>query len=377
MAANAVNWRAPWRYCRGRPGGYSVAMSFTTNPDLVHVRRGNLVESFHRGALAVVDAEGRPRLALGDTERPVFPRSANKLLQALPLVASGAAEAWGLGDEDLALACASHNGELRHVERAAAMLAKAELDAQALECGLHWPRYEPAQRALAREGREPGALHNNCSGKHAGFLCLGCLMARAQGADAREFVRGYVRPEHPVMREITSALQATTGCNLAAAPVGTDGCSIPTFGVPLQALALAFARVGTGVGLSDSHARAALRLRRAAAAAPFYTAGSGRFDTRVMERLGEQVYCKVGAEGVYCASLPGLGLGVAIKMDDGNTARAVEVVMAAVVEALLPLDEADRQWVHTLGEVMLLNCNGLAVGGLHAAPLLREALSRA
>jgi len=350
-------------------------MTLTTHPDLVHVTRGGQVESFHRGALAIVDGEGRTRLALGDIERPVFPRSANKLLQALPLVASGAADAWGLGDAELALACASHNGEPAHVALAAGMLAKAGLEPAALECGSHWPRLEAAQRALAREGGEPLALHNNCSGKHAGFLCLGCLMARAQGHEAREFVRGYVQPDHPVMREVTAALQAATGADYARAAMGTDGCSIPTFAVPLRSLALAFARVAGGSGLAPDLARAARRLREAAAAAPFYTAGSGRFDTRVMERLGRRVYCKVGAEAVYCAALPELGLGIAIKMDDGNNARAVEVVMAAVLEALLPLEADDAAFLRGLSELPLRNCNGLNVGALQASPGLRAALA--
>jgi L-asparaginase II len=167
-------------------------------------------------------------------------------------------------------------------------------------------------------------------------------MARAQGAEPREFVRGYLQPQHPVMREVSAALQAAIGCDLAHAPMGTDGCSIPTFGIPLRQLALAFARVGTGQGLDAGHARAAQRLRDAVADAPFFVAGTGRFDTRVMQRLGPRVFCKVGAGGMYCAALPTLGLGVAIKVDDGNNARAAEVVMAAVIEALLPLDTDEQ-----------------------------------
>ncbi len=345
------------------------------NPDLVHALRGGFVESFHRGAMAIVDADGAQVLALGDVQRPIFARSACKVLQALPLVESGAADAFGLTDEELALACASHGGEPRHVATAAAMLAKAGLDETALECGAHWPSADGATKALARAAAVPGALHNNCSGKHAGFVCVGCLLAQAQGRDAREFVRGYVRPDHPVMREISNALQAATGVDLAQAPMGTDGCSIPTFGVPLQALALAFARVASGNGLSDGHARAARRLRQAVARAPFFVAGTGRFDTRVMERLGERVFCKVGAEGVYCAALPESGLGVAIKMDDGNTARAAEVVMAAVIAARVRLDDAERGFIHGLRSLTLRNWNGIHVGDLQASPQLLSALA--
>ena len=340
------------------------------NPVLAEALRGGIVESFHRGALAIVDADGSVQSAFGDIERPIFPRSAVKVLQALPLVASGAADRWQLTDEELALACASHGGEPLHAQTAAAMLAKAGVDKDALECGTHWPYNDAAIKALAARGEVPSALHNNCSGKHAGFVCLGCLMA--EGRDRRDFLRGYVKPGHPVMREVTAALQAATGYDLARTAVGTDGCSIPTYAIPLRHLAHAFAKVATGTGLSAGHARAAKRLRAAVAKAPFMVAGSGRMDTRLMERLGERVFCKVGAEGVYCAALPEQGLGVAIKIDDGNTARACEVVLAALVERLLPLAEEDRAFVHALSDLKLSNWNGIEVGRLRAADVLRH-----
>ena len=338
-----------------------------TNPILAEALRGGSVESMHRGAVAVVDADGALHGAAGDIERPIFPRSAVKLLQALPLVESGAADRWQLSDEELALACASHGGEPRHTQVAASMLARAGVDVAALECGAHWPYRDVTQREMAARGETPTALHNNCSGKHAGFVCLGCLMAEQTGAsNRRAFLRGYVHGNHPVMREVTAALQSTTGWDLARSPVGTDGCSIPTHSIPLRHLALAFARAGTGIGLRDGQARAAKRLRAAVAKAPFMVAGSGRFDTRVMERLGERVFCKVGAEGVYCAALPEAGLGVAIKIDDGNNARAAEVVMAALIERLVRLDDAERSFVHGLADLSLSNWNGLEVGRLRA-----------
>ena len=342
------------------------------NPVLVNALRGSAVESVHRGAMAVLDADGAVRWALGDIDRPVFPRSAVKVLQALPLVASGAADELGLSDEELALACASHNGEERHVRTAAAMLAKAGLDAAALECGTHWPYLDSAVRTLARGGREPTALNNNCSGKHAGFLCLACALHGRTKPDLQRFITGYVAADHPVMREVAGALQAATGFDLARTARGIDGCSIPTYAIPLRHLARAFARVGSGVGLSEGHARAAKRLRTAVARAPFMVAGTGRFDTRVMERFGERVFCKVGAEGVYCAALPEAGLGVAIKIDDGNNARAAEVVMAAVIEALVALDDAQATFVRTLSDLSLKNWNGIEVGRLQAAAELRS-----
>lgn len=341
------------------------------NPILVDVMRGSAIESTHCGAIAVLDADGAVVASLGDIERPIFPRSAVKVLQALPLVASGAADRLGLTDDELAIACASHNGEAVHAQTAARMLAKAGLDLSALECGAHWPYNEAATRALAAEGREPTALNNNCSGKHSGFLCLACALHDGK-PDLRQYVQGYVKPDHPVMREVTAAMQAATGYDLENAPRGIDGCSIPTFAVPLRHLAHAFARVGTGTGLSAGHAHAAKRLRAAVAKAPYMVAGQGRFDTRVMERLGERVFCKVGAEGVFCAALPALGLGVAIKIDDGNNARAAEVVMAAVIEAFVALDDTEATFMRSLSDATMKNWNGIEVGALRAAPLLRQ-----
>ena len=338
------------------------------NPVLVEVLRGESLESSHRGSIAVLDADGAVLARFGDIDRPVFPRSAVKLLQALPLVESGAAERLGLTDDELALACASHNGEQAHVRTATGMLAKAGLDVSALECGTHWPSLDTATRALAAAGREPSALHNNCSGKHSGFLCLACVLSR--GVDLRQYVKGYVGPDHPVMREVTAALQAVTGFDPTSAPHGTDGCSIPTYGIALRQLALAFARVGSGVGLREGHARAAQRLRRAIANAPFMVAGSGRFDTRVMQQLGERVCCKVGAEGVFCAALPDRGLGVAIKIDDGNNARAAEVAMAAVIESCLRLSGLDAETLHSLSHPRLRNWNGIGVGQLRPTSAL-------
>ena len=350
----------------------------TTVPVLVELWRGDAqagtVESAHRGALAVVDADGHRMLALGDVERPVFPRSAVKALQALPLVESGAAQRFALGDAELALACASHGGEPAHVATAARMLARAGFDAAVLECGAHWPLDEEAQRELAARGAVPCPLHNNCSGKHAGFVCLGTLLAERAGAEPRAWLRGYVEPGHPVMREVGAALGALTGCDLARAPRATDGCSMPTFGIALQALALGFARFGSGAGLPPVRAAAAARLRQAVAAAPEMVAGRGRFDRVVMQRFGTRAFVKVGAEGVYCGTLPGTGLGIALKIDDGQ-GRAAELVMAKLLEALLPTDGDERALLRGLGDVTLHNWNGRPVGRLRAAPALRDALA--
>lgn len=334
------------------------------NPILVEVTRGALVESRHAGALAVVDADGASMLALGDVECRVFPRSAVKALQALPLVSSGIADKFGLTDAEIALACASHSGEPEHVRTAAAMLAKAGQTDGCLECGTHWPMGDAASRALAAEHGRPGPLHNNCSGKHAGFVCLAC------GLD--EAPKGYVMPGHRVQQVVRAALEDVTGASHGEDVRGVDGCSIPTYAVPLTALAYGFAKFGTGTGISYGCVAAAKRIRSAVAAHPFMVAGTGRFDTRLMEALGSRVFVKTGAEGVHCAVLPEVGLGIAIKCDDGAK-RAAEVTMATLIRRLIPLEGKERAVVDALADQKLVNWNGIEVGEVRAAEALRHA----
>lgn len=300
------------------------------NPVLVEVLRGAIVESAHRGAVAVFDADGKPVWEIGDTAQPVFPRSAVKAIQALPLVESGAADAYGFGDRELALACASHSGEPPHVELARAMLAKAGLDEAALECGAHWPSSHGATLALARAGSVPSALHNNCSGKHSGFLCT-CVHSGIAH-------RGYVKAGHASQEMVREAMQAVTGAAHDADHRGTDGCSIPTYAVPLRSFALGFARMATGAGFEPVRARAAKRLLFACMAEPFFVAGTGRSDVAMMEAAPGRIFVKGGAEGVFCAALPELGLGIALKCDDG-AGRAAEAMVAAVLAKLLHADK--------------------------------------
>jgi L-asparaginase II len=297
------------------------------NPILVEVTRGGRTESRHRGAVAIVDAHGKPLLALGDVEAPVYPRSAVKAIQALPLVESGAADAFGFRDRELALAQASHGGEPAHVAGVLAMLTAAGFEEAALECGIHAPTYPPAAAELIRHGKAPGPIHNNCSGKHANFLAL----ARHIGVNHRN----YVAREHPVQQAVGEALASVTGAPHGAENCGVDGCSIPTYAVPLKSLARGFARFATGVEMPRTRAAAAHRLYQAAIAEPFYIAGTGRFCTDVIALLHGAALVKTGAEGVFCAALAGLGLGVALKADDGAT-RAAEAMMAAVLASLMP-----------------------------------------
>ena len=307
------------------------------------------------------DAEGRTIFALGDVTAPAFPRSAVKALQALPLIEQGAADRFGLSDEELALACASHSGEAAHIAGVERMLAKAGLEPSDLRCGAHWPIAQAAAAAVARSGA-PTPLHNNCSGKHAGFLCV----ARALGVDHAE----YWRPQHPVQRLVRSALEDFTGAALAEACCAIDGCSVPTWAVPLRNLAHGFAKFGTGRGISPERARAAARLRQACAKAPWFVAGTGRFCTEIMQLLGQRVFVKTGAEGVYCATLPKQDLGIAVKCDDGAS-RAAQAIMAAVIARFLPLAAGERAALSGFVEPSLRNWNGFEVGQIRMTDALR------
>jgi len=331
-----------------------------TNPVLVEVLRGGKVESRHEGSIAVADASGALVLSRGDVARPVFPRSAVKVMQALPLVESGAADAFGLDARELALACASHSGEPEHAALARAVLAKAGLEPDALECGAHWPTSQEATIRLARSGEVASALHNNCSGKHSGFLC-GC---RHMGLNHR----GYVKIGHDYQRLIAATMEEVTGAAHREENSGTDGCSIPTYAVPLVNLATGFARLATGETLSAGRASAARRLFEACMAEPFYVAGTGRADTEMMEVGKGRVFTKVGAEGVYCGAIPELGLGFALKIDDG-TGRGAEAAVAALLAHLLRDDEALSARFAGMASVTLKNWNGIEVGEVRGLPV--------
>lgn len=331
------------------------------NPVLVEVTRGSVVESWHRGAVSVFDADGKAVWEIGDTERPVFPRSAVKAIQALPLVESGAADAYDFGDRELALACASHSGEPVHVELAKAMLAKAGLDGTALECGAHWPSSHDATIALARAGGVPDALHNNCSGKHSGFLCTCVHSGIAHG--------GYVKAGHALQEMVRDAMQSVTGAAHDVDHCGTDGCSIPTYAVPLKSFARGFARMATGRGFSPERAKAAKRLISACMAEPFLVAGTGKADVALMQAAPGRIFVKTGAEGVYCAALPEPGLGIALKCDDG-AGRAAEVMIAAVLAKLLRGDDALAAKLAELARPAVDSRVGAKVGSLRPTAAL-------
>lgn len=306
----------------------------TTSPETVTLFRNGFPESRHRLTAVVADGEGRVVHSWGDAKATVFPRSALKPLQALPLVESGAAEAYAVTDEELALAIASHNGLPMHVDRVAAWLERMGLSAEDLECGAHPPFDAKATKTLYQNHAEPSPLHNNCSGKHTGMLAT-CLHLGLPTA-------GYSKPEHPLQQRILEIYAETTGTPAAAMPLGIDGCSLPAAAMPLIGLARAMARFATpDEHLAPRRAAAARRICRAWAAHPALVAGPDTFNTDAMELTGGRALLKRGAQGVYGGLVPELGLGFAIKAESGNAIAAD--AMAAVVLRTLGVVE-DQVW---------------------------------
>jgi L-asparaginase II len=330
----------------------------SANPVVVEVTRGGMVESRHRAAVAVADADGGLVAAWGEVARPIYGRSAIKPLQALPLIETGAADRFALAPADIALACASHAGEDVHVKAVTAWLGRIGCSIADLECGAHMPRDAGATARLIRAGAAPVAAHSNCSGKHTGFLTT----ARHMG----EATAGYIRPDHPVQARLLTMLEAMTGIDLRAAPRGTDGCGIPVIGIPLAATARAMARLADPAGLAPVRAVAARRIVAAMAAHPIMVSGSGEFSLEMMSALAPGVVLKTGAEGVFAAALPSRGLGIVLKVDDGAE-RASGVVLGAVLRRLGMLTPEQERSLAALLAPRVRNIAGIEVGQIRPA----------
>ena len=288
---------------------------------MVAVRRGGLVESVHRGRLAVCDARGERLGSLGDPEGYVYVRSSAKPFQALPLVLSGAADAFGLVDEEISVASASHNAEPHHVAAARSILRKANVSEDDLQNGAHPPLHAPSAARLVRSGESPRAIHGNCSGKHAGMLAV-CVHAGWDPA-------GYRDPEGPLQELVRDTVAKVCGVAPEDIRLAGDGCGVPVFAMPLENLALGFARLAAG-GHEDfpNDLNAAMRrVRDAMRDHPYMVAGTGRFDTTLMEAT--DLVAKSGAEGVFACGSPA-GWGLALKVSDGAGRAVAPAALAAL-----------------------------------------------
>ena len=326
---------------------------------LLEITRGPLVEEVQRGHLAVVDAEGRSLVSLGEPRAAVtYWRSSAKPFQTMALVTSGAAAAFRFEPEDLAVCSASHNGEAVHTERVEHVLRLAGNAPQDLACGTHLPFDRTTAAALLRSGTAPNVLHSNCSGKHAGMLAL----AKHLGAPTE----GYRRPDHPVQRLIAATVCRFTGLEPDEIVIGVDGCGAPTFGLSVERMALAFARLVRTDGLPETDQHAAMTVRSAMTTHPHLVGGTGHADSDLMRVAGGRIVMKGGASGVLCAGVEG-GIGVAVKLESGAGRGMAVPIVIEVLRWLGALSdpEVDRLGAHAPPAVR--NVGGDTVGETRVA----------
>ena len=325
---------------------------------MIECTRGGSVEAHHVVDVALVDPDGVLVESWGAVDGVVYPRSAIKPIQVLPLFETGVADAIQTADAEIAVACASHSGQHEHVNTVRTWLARCDLGEDDLECGAHLPWHEQSAHALLREGRPPGQIHNMCSGKHTAFLVTAATLG--------EPTDGYVKRDHPVQRRVSAAIADMLGWDLTKSPWALDGCNIPTVGVPLYALARGAARVADPSSIADSARRSAItRVRAAVAAEPFMLGGDGRVCTAIVRSAGDTVLVKISAEGVFFAALPTLGLGLALKVRDGAF-RAADVAIASLLDRLELLDDRQADELSTYLATPLKNWRGFEVGVIRA-----------
>ena len=329
----------------------------TTPVPLAEVWRGPFLESVHSGHAVICDETGQIVQAWGDPNAVVLPRSSSKMLQALPLLESGAARAYGLGAEQLALACASHNGAAIHTSRVQAWLQHIGCTDDDFRCGAQDPTDLPARDALIRAGEKPCQMHNNCSGKHSGFLTLN----KHLGGNPE-----YVAPDHPVQLACKAAFEEVTA--QASPGYGIDGCSAPNFATTLHGIARAMAFFAAARPGQGARADAAAQLRDAMATYPELVAGEGRACTELMRAMGGRVALKTGAEAFFIAIIPQLKMGVALKVVDGGT-RGAECAIAAILVKLGVL-EANHPATLKRMNAPIRNWNGLETGMIRPAAAL-------
>lgn len=327
---------------------------YPENPVLVRVWRGSAVESQHRGSWIVADATGRIVEGAGQWGRPVYVRSSVKSLQALPLLESGAAEEYGFSDAEIALALASHNAEPCHTDLVAGVLDRLSLSVADLKCGAQPPGDPETRAKLRAEGLRPTALHNNCSGKHAGFLALARRLGVEPGA--------YIDAGSPGQRLVREAVREMTGVDDDEVSTAIDGCSAPTFRFPLKGLAVAFARVSNPEGLHGERRKACERMLRSVAANPVLIAGSrDRICTEIARATGGRLFPKIGGDAVYGIGVRGGGVGLAVKMDDGSN-RGLHAVVIALLRRFGFATEAELASLAAFEQRSIRNWAGLETG---------------
>lgn len=294
------------------------------NPILVEVFRGGELESFHRGVICVVNERGKVTYSEGDIQQICYPRSALKFFQVIPLIESGAADHFGFTLEEIALMCGSHNGEAEHVRVAESILKKIGLDKSYLRCGPQLPTLKKDIQSLYKADKNPEHIHNNCSGKHSGFLA----MAKFMKADLED----YNNPQHPLQQAIMQVAEEMYEYPAEMMSIAVDGCSAPIFSIPVYNQALAYKNLASATRFGEQRAKACQTVIKAISSYPFMVAGSQRYCTDLMQHCGNRVVGKTGAEGIYCLSFLQEKAGVCIKIDDGKMLPQYNVAQK-VIEA--------------------------------------------
>ena len=330
---------------------------------LANVIRGETVESVHRGHLIVIDGQGSTVASAGDPQTVTFLRSAAKPFQAMPLITSGAADEFGFSDEEIALACASHSGEARHVRIAQLMLERIGLTEAHLRCGTHLPFAEKEAERMQRAGEHPTQFHNNCSGKHAAMLVL----AKYLDAD----LATYDGLDHPVQRAILRTVADFAELPESEIALAVDGCAAPNFAMPISAMARSFANLVAPAKFDEKTQAACRRIVDAMTRFPELIGGTERLDTMIMQAAPGRILSKVGADGVWlCGVLPSekypAGLGIALKIEDGDDKRARPVV---AVELLRKLGVLSNKDLTDISPMLIKNRRGDTVGRTEAANL--------
>ncbi|MGD8188947.1 asparaginase [Brevibacillus ginsengisoli] len=321
---------------------------------MVVVKRGNYIESTHAGSIAVVDRHGNLLYGLGDISRMTFTRSALKPVQAIPVLQSGAAERFLMTDKEIAICCGSHNGEEQHTQLVNSMLFRIGLQEDHLQCGAHPPYNQSHYLEMVRKQLEPSAIHNNCSGKHTGMLALAVHL--------ESDIATYHHLEHPVQRKVVEALVELSEFPQDQMLTGIDGCGVPNFGIPIDKLALVFAKLANPDNVQPYSLRQAIkRLTHAMVQYPEMISGNNDFCTELIRVGSGKVIAKGGAEGVYCMGLVERGIGVAIKVEDGNW-RSATPVAVEVLKQLGELTPQEEQALQSFHMPVIANRKGETVG---------------
>lgn len=320
---------------------------------LVEVDRSRVVESIHRGDIAVVNTDGDILYRAGNTSKLTFFRSTAKPIIAVALMETGIFEKYQLELKEVAMIASSHSGEEEHIRVLSRLMKKAGMEEAMLQCGITLPFGKEAAHKLLASGKQPTQLHCNCSAKHAGMMAA----AKTMGFSTDR----YEQPEHPIQKYIMNVVSDFCSVEKKQIGVGVDGCGVPVYAIPLENMAFAYANLTDKSFLQGKYSKSQNYVMSAMTMFPEMVAGEGRFDTELMKLFGDRVLSKTGSEGVYCAGIPGKGIGIAFKIEDGNL-RAVPPVAVEILIQIGIISREEAKKLTNYWNQPVLSHKGKAVG---------------